>query len=158
MIPSAWMALKQLPLMGNGKLDRHALPAPESRSQEIGEYIAPRTELERTLSDLWAQVLRVDQVGVLDNFFDLGGHSLLAMQVVARIGSSLSVEMPMRLLFEFPTIEQLSAQVDDLRQARLLTEIAGGGNGIKELFGRVASMSEGTVQELVRELKMEGRP
>jgi acyl carrier protein len=156
MIPSAWMTLKQLPLTPNGKVDRRALPAPQSRLEEMGEYIAPRTDLERTLADIWAQVLRVDQVGVQDNFFELGGHSLLATQVVVRIQTSLSIEMPMRLLFEFPTIKQLSAHVDDLRHARLLDKLAGGGNEMEELLERVASMSDSKVQELVRELKMEG--
>jgi acyl carrier protein len=157
MIPSGWMALKQLPLTRNGKLDRSALPAPQSRPEEMGEYIAPRTELERTLASIWAQVLRVDQVGIQDNFFDLGGHSLLVMQVVARIGSSLSIETPVRLLFELATIEQLAAHVDDLRQARLLNEIAGGKTDITELLDRVALMPESKVQELLREMGMEQR-
>jgi len=157
MIPSAWMALKQLPLTPNGKLDRRALPAPQNRPDEMGEYIAPQTELERTLASIWAHVLRVDQVGVQDNFFELGGHSLLATQVVARIGSSLSIEMPVRLLFEFPTIKQLSAHVHDLHEARLLHEIAGGGTDIDQLLERVTSMPERKVQELLREMGMEER-
>jgi amino acid adenylation domain-containing protein len=157
MIPSAWMALKQLPLTPNGKLDRRALPVPQSRPEELGEYIAPRTELERTLASIWAQVLRVDQVGVQDNFFELGGHSLLAMQVIARIGSSLSVEMSVRLLFDFPTIMQLSTHVNDLRQARLLNEIADGETDVTELLDRVASMPERKVQELLRKMGMEQR-
>src|SRR5262249_38952800 len=85
MVPSAWMMLKQLPLTTNGKLDRRALPAPHSRPEEFGEYVAPRTELERTLADIWAQVLRVDQVGIRDNFFELGGHSLLIVKMLARL-------------------------------------------------------------------------
>lgn len=158
MIPSFWMVLKELPLTPNGKVDRRALPVPQSRPGELGEYIAPRTELERTLADIWAHVLRVDQVGVQDNFFELGGHSLLATQVAVRIQSSLSVEMPVRLLFEFPTVRRLSARVDDLRQARLLTEIAGGGANMKELLESVASMSESRVRELLRKLRTEARP
>jgi acyl carrier protein len=141
MIPSAWMMLKQLPLTPNGKVDRRALPAPQSRPDEMGEYIAPRTDVERALADIWAQVLRVDQVGVQDNFFELGGHSLLATQVIVRIQTSLSIEMSMRLLFEFPTIQQLGAQLDDLRQARLLEKIAHGEDDIEELLEEVASLS-----------------
>jgi acyl carrier protein len=158
MIPSAWTILKQMPLAPNGKLNRFALPAPESRPEELGEYIAPRTELECTHADIWAQVLRVDKVGVQDNFFELGGHSLLAAQAVARISSSLSMELPVRLIFEFPTIGKFSAQVDELRQTRLLNKIEGGGNDIEELLGRVASMSASKVQELMRELRREERP
>jgi acyl carrier protein len=100
-------------------------------------------------------VLRVDQVGIHDNFFELGGHSLLATQVAARIGSSFSMEMPMRLLFEFPTIRQLSTQVDDLRRGHLVDELASGGNDIKELLQTVASMPETKVRELMRDLRGE---
>jgi acyl carrier protein len=98
----------------------------------------------------------VERVGRQDNFFELGGHSLLAMQVTARIRSLMSVEMPMRLLFEFPTVSQLAAEVNELRQAGLLERIATGGNEIEELLERVASMPESQVQELVRELKTQG--
>jgi amino acid adenylation domain-containing protein len=158
MIPSAWMVVKQLPLTPNGKVDRQALSAPPSRPEGVGEYIAPRTELEGVLTDIWAQLLRVDHVGVHDNFFELGGHSLLATQVVVRIRSSLSIEMPMRVIFEFPTIEKLSAQVEKLRQARVLCAIAGARSGVNEILERVASMPESRVQELIRELRMEERP
>lgn len=154
MTPSAWVVLKQLPLTPNGKVDRRALPTPQSRSEEMGEYLAPRTDLERTLADIWAQVLRVDQVGVKDNFFELGGHSLLAMQVLVRIRASLSIGMSMRMLFEFPTIEQLSAH---LRHARLLENIAQGGPDINELLESVASMSESEVKKVMRELSMGGK-
>jgi acyl carrier protein len=157
LVPSAWVALKALPLTPNGKVDRRALPAPQSRPEEMGEYVAPRTELERTLGQIWAQVLRVDQVGLQDNFFELGGHSLLATQVVARIGSALSIEVPTRLIFKFPTIGQLAPRVDELRQAWLLDELATDSDDIKGLLRSVASMSEGRVKELMRELKMEGR-
>jgi acyl carrier protein len=111
MIPSAWVALKELPLTPHGKVDRRALPAPQTRPEEIGEYVAPRTELERNLADIWAQVLRVDQVGVNDNFFELGGHSLLATRVIAHIGHLLDLELPLRVIFEKPTIEALSDSI-----------------------------------------------
>jgi amino acid adenylation domain-containing protein len=154
MIPSAWMALRQLPLSSNGKVDRRALPVPQDRPEEMGEYIAPRTELERTLAEIWAQVLRVDRVGIQDNFFELGGHSLLATQVVVRIQSSLSIEIPLRLMFECPTIAQLSSRVEDLRKARLLDEIAAGGRDIAALVEKVSSMSEANARELMDQLRM----
>jgi acyl carrier protein len=156
MIPAAWVALRQMPLTPNGKVDRRALPAPQSRPEELGEYVAPRTELERILTELWAQLLRVDQVGVEDDFFELGGHSLLATQVVVRIQSQLSIDVPVKAVFECPTVEKLAARVEELREARLLDELRGG--EIEGLLESVAAMSESSAQQLLRELSMEGRP
>jgi amino acid adenylation domain-containing protein len=107
MIPAAWVTLKQLPLTPNGKVDRRALPAPESRPAEMGEYIPPRTEMERTLADIWAQILRVDQVGALDNFFELGGHSLLIVKLMERLRRvGLSVEL--RSVYANPILADLA--------------------------------------------------
>jgi acyl carrier protein len=111
MIPSAWVALKQLPLTPNGKVDRRSLPTPQSRPEDMGEYIAPRTELERTLTDIWAQLLRVDQVGIQDNFFELGGHSLLATRVVTHLRHVLDIDLPIRVIFERPTVEALTNSI-----------------------------------------------
>jgi hypothetical protein len=113
MLPAAWMVLKELPLTPAGKVDRRALRPPQSRPEEMGEYIAPRNELERSLAEMWAQVLRVDQVGVEDNFFDLGGHSLLATRVVTQMSHLLDMDIPLRVLFDRPTIEGLGAHVLD---------------------------------------------
>jgi ubiquinone/menaquinone biosynthesis C-methylase UbiE len=157
MIPCAWMLLKQLPLTPNGKLDRRALPAPQARSEEMGEYLAPSTELERTLAEIWTEVLRVDQIGVRDNFFELGGHSLVATQVVARVGTLLSLDMKTRLLFEFPTIQQFASKVDALRHERIVTEIAGGDEDVRRLLGRVAAMQDSDVAEMARTLRQQGR-
>ena len=110
MIPSAWMTLKELPLTPNGKVDRRALPAPQSRPEEIGDYIAPRTELERTLADIWAQTLRVDQVGVQDNFFELGGHSLLIVQLMERL-RRVGLSTNVRIVYENPTLEALARKL-----------------------------------------------
>ncbi|MFM7173597.1 MAG: phosphopantetheine-binding protein, partial [Caldilinea sp.] len=114
MMPSAFVWLEALPLTPNGKVDRRALPAPESATP-AESYVAPRTASERSLAEIWQQVLRVAQVGVQDNFFGLGGHSLLATQVLSRIRQQLSVELPLRALFEAPTVEGLAAEVDKLR-------------------------------------------
>ncbi|MBU6352387.1 MAG: AMP-binding protein, partial [Chloroflexi bacterium] len=116
MVPSAFVWLDALPLTPNGKVDRRALPAPES-SVPSESHAAPRTASEQALAEIWQQVLRVAQVGVQDNFFGLGGHSLLATQVLSRIRQQLSVELPLRALFEAPTVEGLAAEVDKLRQA-----------------------------------------
>jgi amino acid adenylation domain-containing protein len=153
MIPAAWMVLKELPLTAHGKVDRRALPAPQSRPEEMGEYVAPRTPLERALTGIWAQVLRVDQVGVQDNFFELGGHSLLATQVVVRMRAALSIEVSTRLLFEHPTVAQLAVRAEALREARLHEEIERGGEDTEALLEEVASMPESRAKELLRALR-----
>jgi acyl carrier protein len=117
------VVLKQLPLTNNGKLDRQALPAPQTRPEEIGEYVAPRTDLERALAEIWTQVLRVDQVGVQDNFFELGGHSLVATRVIAHINHLLDMEVPIRLLFEKPTVEALGASIVERIAAEASAEV-----------------------------------
>jgi amino acid adenylation domain-containing protein len=111
MVPAAFVALEALPLMSSGKVDRRALPAPDA-TLLARAYVAPRTLTESRLAALWAQVLRVQRVGLQDHFFELGGHSLLATQLVARIRSELGVELPLRALFEAPTLEQLALRVD----------------------------------------------
>lgn len=115
MVPSAIMVLDELPLSPNRKVDRMALPAPEGR-QDIGEYVAPRTPTEEALAGLWMEVLKLDRVGVRDDFFDLGGHSLLATRIVARIQEALVPGFPLRALFDAPTIEGLAAHIEALRR------------------------------------------
>jgi len=105
MIPSGWVLLDALPLNANGKVDRRALPAPDGVRPDLGAvYVAPRTALEEVVAGIWCEVLRIERVGIQDNFFTLGGHSLLATQVVSRIGEALQIEVPLRRLFEAPTV------------------------------------------------------
>jgi acyl carrier protein len=119
MIPSAFVLLDELPLTPNGKVDRHALPAPDQDRPELGNvYQAPRTPMEETLATIWSELLKVEKVGIQDNFFDLGGHSLLATQVISRVRSCLSVELPLRTLFESPTIEQMGAAIMEQQEAQ----------------------------------------
>ena len=109
MIPAAFVFLDSLPLTPNGKLDRRALPEPDSaRREDHSGYVAPRTEVEQVLAQIWAEVLRVERVGIYDNFFDLGGHSLLAVRVVQSIEKRIARSVRMADIFQSPTVEQLS--------------------------------------------------
>ena len=105
MVPSAFMVMDKLPLTPSGKLDRRGLPAPDlSVMLREGEYVAPRTPVEETLCEIWAEVLGVEQVGIYDNFFELGGHSLLATKAISRVRKLLNVQLLLRTIFEQPTV------------------------------------------------------
>ena len=120
MLPAYFIHVRSWPLNANGKIDRKQLQQPDWQ-QRSREYVAPRNALETTLQKIWQQVLPVAQIGVEDNFFELGGHSLLATRVIAEIGSQLDIELPVRALFEAPTIAELAAYIEntDLHQQSL---------------------------------------
>ncbi|MCY1042404.1 amino acid adenylation domain-containing protein, partial [Corallococcus sp. bb12-1] len=120
MVPAVYVQLDAFPLTPNGKVDRKALPAPEASATQRDRYVAPRTTTERQLAALWAEVLRVERVGNEDHFFELGGHSLLATQVVARVRATFGVELPLRALFEEPTLRRLAARIEHAGRAREL--------------------------------------
>ena len=118
MIPSAIVSLESLPLSPNGKIDRRALPDPPAADDDES-FVAPRTELEAQIADIWKQVLGVDRVGARDYFFDLGGHSLKAVQIRSRLSQQLGVDLPLRAAFEHPTVEQQAQLLAPLRTAAL---------------------------------------
>ena len=125
MVPSLFVGLASLPLTPSGKVDRNALPRPDAHRLAPNQaWLEPRTEVEELVAQVWRELLRLDKVGVFENFFDLGGHSLLATRVVARLGAALGIDLPLRKLFEFPTVAGLAAEIDRLRRERSGASIA----------------------------------
>ncbi|WP_139113139.1 amino acid adenylation domain-containing protein [Mucilaginibacter sp. PPCGB 2223] len=114
MLPHFYVIIKELPLTPNGKIDRKALPKPVIEAHaSVGDIIAPVTETERMLTALWAKYLAVKNISTADNFFDLGGHSMVAVQVMVEFEKLTGQRLPIALLFDHPTIQQLAAWVDD---------------------------------------------
>ncbi len=119
MVPRAFVLLDSLPLTPSGKIDRGTLPAPDSiRPTSLTFFVAPRTSLEASLAEIWTEVLKAENIGIHDNFFDLGGHSLLATQVLARIRRMFQMELPLQTIFEEPTIEGLATVISDRNTAK----------------------------------------
>lgn len=112
MVPTAFVALPSLPLTPNGKVDRKALPTPDLAMQQTKAYVAPRTETEHLLAELWAELLGLEQVGVHDDFFTLGGDSLIATQLKSRIQEVTHYDLPLRTMFENNTVSSLAEEID----------------------------------------------
>jgi amino acid adenylation domain-containing protein len=159
MVPSAFVFLESLPLSPNGKVDCRALPAPDGGAPREAIYVAPTTELEKLVAEIWKEVLGVPGVGIHDNFFDLGGHSLLIMRVHSRLHESLpGCELPVVALFEHPTVASLAARL------RVMTEGGTGQAGVGRQVEtreqsderlREARQRLGRRRELARELDRE---
>ncbi len=116
MVPQQWFELSDIPLTANGKLDRRALPVPDSLRQRASleqPFVEPVTETERVVSALWSLLLSFDRIGRSDNFFELGGTSLLALQCVARLKKQHAIELPVVYLFEYPTVAELARVIDE---------------------------------------------
>lgn len=130
MVPASFIVLEALPLTASGKIDRRALPAPQW-SERTRAFLAPRTPVEQELAALYAELLKVEQVGIQDGFFELGGHSLLGIQLISRVRALYAVDLPLRSLFEHPTVEamgvliaeQLAKQTDEQELAQILAEL-----------------------------------
>ncbi|HZI05051.1 MAG TPA: amino acid adenylation domain-containing protein, partial [Archangium sp.] len=130
MVPPAYVVLDAMPLSPNGKVDRKALPAPDGSPSDKAGFEAPRTDTEVKLADIWRSLLGLERVGLSDDFFELGGHSLLATQVVVRIREAFHLELPLRELFDTPTLAGLAGRIDASRgsspvpQAAPLTRVS----------------------------------
>jgi acyl-CoA synthetase (AMP-forming)/AMP-acid ligase II/acyl carrier protein len=144
MVPSAFVFLDTLPLTANGKVDRKALPAPDQARPELTvTFISPRTPVEEVLSGIWAYVLKLERVGIHDNFFELGGHSLLATQVMSRLRTAFQVELPLRSLFEKPTIAELAFAITQSRGGTARAE------EIDRILADIESLSDEEAQQLL---------
>ena len=117
MLPAAFVAVDNLPLTSNGKLDRRALPAPDYSG--LLTHRPPRNRREEQLCEVFADILRIPDVGIDDNFFELGGHSLLATRLLNRVRSVLGLEVPIRAIFEFPTVAGLAGHLGEAKPVRL---------------------------------------
>jgi acyl carrier protein len=112
MIPDQWIELDSMPLTRNGKIDRKALPNPNTIEGAEDGYTEPTNELERNLTDIWKELLELERIGIHDNFFQLGGHSLLAIQMISIIRRELQLELSLKDLFQFNTIHLMSKYIE----------------------------------------------
>lgn len=144
MVPSAFVFLDALPLSANGKVNRRELPAPDAdRLRGETPFAAPVTPEQQIIAQIWAQVLHIDRVGIHDSFFDLGGHSLLGTQVVSRIREVFNVEMPLRVLFEHPTVAGLAVSIARCQAPEADNE------EIVDIVSELESIAEEEVRRLV---------
>jgi amino acid adenylation domain-containing protein/non-ribosomal peptide synthase protein (TIGR01720 family) len=111
MIPSAFVALERMPVNTNGKVDRKALPAPDLGAASYDGYIAPRSDVEAAVANIWAEVLGVERVGIQDNFFELGGDSIVSIRVISRLRAAFGVDLSLRALFTHPTVAGLAEAI-----------------------------------------------
>lgn len=145
MVPSAFVVLNQLPLLLNGKVDHKALPKPQWERRKR-EFVGPRTAREEDVARIWKEVLNLEMVSVEENFFEIGGHSLLAMQVIARIRSSFQIELPLRAIFDFPTVALLAQHIEDQESE------------LKDILSEAESLSDEEIEVLLsREANAEGK-
>jgi amino acid adenylation domain-containing protein len=146
MVPSAFIMLDEMPLTPNGKIDRRALPAPDTtRPETTRRFVAPRNATEETLAGIVLAVLNLQQVGVDDDFFELGGHSLLATQVISRLREAFYVELPLREIFEHPTVGELAQVISRLQMQQMEKEE-------REVRERIDQLSEEEVEAMLAQL------
>jgi acyl carrier protein len=144
MVPAGFVQVESLPLTVNGKLDRRALASIDQLVLvDENSFVAPRNEMEERLAEMWADVLRLQRVGVNDNFFECGGHSLLATQLVMRVRQAFEIELPLRSIFEAPTVAGMSLRV-------LQQQLSGADQaGLAGILDRLETLSEAEVNRLL---------
>jgi acyl carrier protein len=145
-IPNIFVHLQRLPLTLNGKVNYEALPTLDDAKQKLNRtYTAPATPAEVILASIWADVLGLERVGIYNNFFDLGGHSLLATRVISRIRETCGVQLPLRLLFDFPTVAALASHLAAVQRPQT------DAGRIAEILGTLASLSEDETKTLLEQ-------
>jgi len=155
MVPGAFVMLERLPITSNGKLDRRALPAPRVAAYATRHYEAPTGEAEETLAGIWQELLHVERVGRQDHFFELGGHSLLATRVISRIRDLCGIELPVRALFDMPTLRQLAVHVADEMKSQALLDDFGADGLMRHLRREIDDMGDEVVLARIAELERE---
>jgi acyl carrier protein len=152
MIPSGFVFLDALPLTPSGKVDRESLPLAVQSSLDSGtDYVAPRDPVEHVVARIWGEVLKIERVSIVDNFFELGGHSLLATQVMSRVRETFRAELPLRKLFERPTVAGLAASVEEAISGDAAPA------DISSLLDDVESLSEEEAERLLATKLSEGK-
>jgi natural product biosynthesis luciferase-like monooxygenase protein len=137
MVPSAFVELDKLPLTPNGKVDRKALPNPEATRAALDTaYVAPRSDSEKAIAKIWRELLRTEQVGLHDNFFDLGGNSLLVVQAQVRLREALGADLPVVKLFQYPTISALTKFLSEQQEKTSLNKVYARARRQREAFAR----------------------
>jgi acyl carrier protein len=148
MIPSAFVCLDALPVVGIGKVNRQALPDPgESRPNLDTPFSFPRSLVEELLAQIWARVLALDRVGIYDNFFDLGGHSLAATRVISQVIKKFQLEIPLQALFAAPTVAEMAAVIE-MQQGNKISQ-----TDLERMLAEVESLSDSEARRLIAEEK-----
>jgi glutamate-1-semialdehyde-2,1-aminomutase len=144
MVPYAFVLLETLPLTPNGKINLQALPTPElSQMHRDEDFVPPRNSTEEMLAQLWAEVLGLEKVSIQDDFFDLGGHSLLATQLISRLREALSIELPLRCLFESSSIAELSEVVVNMQIEQAQSNV------LEQMLSEIDELSDEKVKQLL---------
>jgi surfactin family lipopeptide synthetase C len=146
-IPSAFVFLEQLPVSANGKIDRKSLPIPTETFDLSNNYIPPTNAIEEILAGIWTKILHLQRVGIHDNFFDLGGHSLLATQVISRIREAFAIELPIRCLFESPSVAQLAQTLIERESKPGITQKRA------QILQKIANMSPEETKRVLQQKK-----
>jgi len=147
MVPDIFIQLETMPLTPSAKIDRAVLPAPDATRPEMERaYVAPSTPTEEALAALCAELLAIERVGIYDSFFDLGGHSLLATQLISRMREELGIELPLRTIFEHPSVAELAVEVDRAKA----TQVSETGM-IADLMSQLGQLTEEEVQALLQQ-------